>query len=272
MSNDLLLNRVIVVEVVDKNGDVKVYSDLSISFNVEKTASINSNKSTITIYNLNETSRSSMEKDGLKLFLYVGYESQDSISQLMSGDIVKATSALENNDWKTVLEIGDSEVTLNESITTASFEEGVERKKVIERLISDLEGISVKDIKAIKSNDKIDNALTIFDQTKKKLQEHVDAQELEVIIHDGALYILEPKEPLPGKAIPLSVEKGLLGSPEKAKDIIKFKSLINTAIYPGRKLEVKSRSINGSFKVKNVSFSGSNYDNNWYAQGEALSL
>ncbi len=54
--------------------------------------------------------------------------------------------------------------------------------------------------------------------------------------------------------------------------MIKFKSLINTAIFPGRKLEVESGSIKGAFKVKNVSFSGSNYDNSWFAQGEAISL
>jgi hypothetical protein len=106
-----------------------------------------------------------------------------------------------------------------------------------------------------------------------ELQKLLNSAGLEGSVQNGELQILPKGKPLNVLAVKLSPNTGLIGSPELgSKGVVKLVSLLNSEIYPGRKIQVLSESVTGFFRVEACSFIGQTSGNDWYTAIEAKAL
>src|SRR5690606_16274133 len=85
-------------------------------------------------------------------------------------------------------------------------------------------------------------------------------------IQNNSLQLLKQGEALVGKAINLSVDSGLKGSPQMGSDkMLHVQAVLMPELLPGSQIHVESRSFNGFATVQSVRFSGANFGGNWQA-------
>ncbi len=96
---------------------------------------------------------------------------------------------------------------------------------------------------------------------------------LEHSIQDGEIQVTKIAAALEGIAVVLSPETGLLGSPEIASTgIVKVKALLQTDIFPGRKVSLRSASLTGFYRVEKVTYVGDIAGKDWMVEIEARAL
>ncbi len=88
-------------------------------------------------------------------------------------------------------------------------------------------------------------------------------------IKDGALNMHPRGTAVPGVAVLLRSDTGLIGSPSATKDLgVRCKALIDPLMRPGRLFQVVSRNLptNGTYVARTVTFSGDTRGNPWYME------
>jgi hypothetical protein len=89
-------------------------------------------------------------------------------------------------------------------------------------------------------------------------------------VQDGQFQILRADETTQDLAVVLSPATGLVGNPEIGeKGIVKGRSLLIGKIFPGRRIQINSRSVEGFFKAQKVVHFGDTWGNDWNTEFEA---
>ena len=114
-------------------------TELRIKFDVEKTLVGYPNKANIKIYNLKETSRNQIEKDGLFIKLYAGYSD---LILLFSGDIINVVHQKIGVDWVSELFCGDSINSISTATINKTLAAGATTEQIFDELISNMQGVT----------------------------------------------------------------------------------------------------------------------------------
>ena len=249
--------------------------DLRVAFAVEKHLGSEPNTCTVTIYNLNEDSRASLQRKPVQVRLEAGYD--DNLARLFVGDVTWAQSSHEGSDWITKIQIGDGARSHAYAKVNRSFKAGVDKRTVIKELAGTM-GLSMPN--------NIDQARELFDQFASgvSLEGPSQAEMTRVLkssgmtwsVQDGRLQILRDGEVRADQAIVVDQTTGLIGSPEFGapteagkKPVLTFKMLLYPGLTPGVKVKVQTRAINGVFRVERVQHSGDAWGPDWYSEVEA---
>ncbi len=271
MSVTYLYNRTAVLKVGVPGQEGKDFTGLRINFSVEKTSESNPNQAKIQVFNLSQASRSFVETKGLKLVLQVGYEppgSKSLIETLCQGDVKKVSNELKGSDWVTTLEVGDGETALTEKTFDKTFEKGITLQKAIGEVKNSL-GLASGAIAGIK--DKVfKSGLTLSGGSKQLLDTLTKEGDVEWSVQDGEVQILPPKGFTSDEVIFLSPQTGLLDSPVKREEGIEIRSLLIPKIRPGRRIQVDSSIVKGTYRIRKVTFSGDTHEGDWTARTEAI--
>lgn len=244
----------------------KRFEGLRVKFEIEKTDEAYPNKASISVYNLNPSSRAEVEKKGLALVLSVGYGLE--LEDIFNGDIARPITSLEGSDYITTFEVGDGEAAYQSSRVDVTFKEGTAMKDIFQGLATSL-GQTIKDFSQV-GPEKILNGLTLSGLSRTHLDELTEKNGLEWSIQDNALQIIKKGGSTNEEAVFLSSETGLVGIPKKKAEGIEFTSLLMPKIRPGRKVFIQSKFISGLFRCGKVTHSGDNYDSKWLTTVEAV--
>ncbi len=238
-----------------------VVTGLFTQFNVEKSSEKTSDRTSIQIYNLNETSRATLQEKNVIVRLDVGY--QDNLDELFVGNISKGSSDRQGNAWVTTIEAGDGQDALKNAQVNTTLGPGANTKQVLETLASSL-GKGIGTIKGVVSNKLFQNGITLTGDVETRIDEVVDKMGLEWYIQDDKLHVLPPDEPSEDIGILLTPNTGLIGSPVEREEskgggkFLEFTSLLRAQIKPGVSLRIQSRDVDGFFKVRKATYSGDN--------------
>ena len=95
-------------------------------------------------------------------------------------------------------------------------------------------------------------------------------------IQNGRLQVLKDDEVDTSRALVISQETGLLGSPEVGapeKDgkppTLTIRTLLYPQVNPGQMLSVQSRAINGIYRAERVTHTGDSHGDEWFTEIEA---
>ncbi len=223
------------------------------------------------------------------------------------GNVRDAYSTFEPPNWITSMESGDGEKGTRFSRINKSFIAGTSLAVVLAEVAKSIQGVGIGNTikqalkgKLLDAGIAFPNGVTVSGQSTKELDRIVKSAGLEWSIQDGTLQLLELSKPLGDVTIVLKPTTGLIGSPTIGNDgVVRVRSLLNSDIVPGRELEIESKvltqgsSIEGlgvlgevnlglddllgtdsgsHFRVERVEYLGSNYDNDYYCDIEAVEL
>lgn len=265
---------------VDVNG--LQIRNLDVRFTVDKTETPEPDKAEITVYNLNEPHRESLEQqDIMEVRLHVGYLTGTE-SQLFRGDTREAFSVHRTPDWVTTLRTGDGDKQVRSDRISKSYAPGTSFETAWKDATGALEragvgiGNAIEKFKEGKFEEGIKafaNGGNLNGSTFKELQRLGRLSNLDVSIQDKELLVTKVGQPLSTPPVILSRETGLIGSPHRgAKGELRLRALLVPGLDPRRKVEVRSRLINGVYAIQRGRYSGDTSSNDWYADLECLEV
>lgn len=246
-------------------------SGLRIVFDIKKTASTAQNALTLKIYNLSETTRSFIDDDDNQVIVRAGYENEDGEENIFIGTVTNVTTKYEGADVVTTIESGDGHDVLKDAKLFESFKPGTTAEQVVKAL-SDSFGVAVKEISA-DLKEAFANGFSVSGSAKKSMDVVAAKIGAEWSIQDGELIVVKEGKPNADDVILLTPETGLIGSPEKTKDTqglsgLNVKSLLSPKIIPTGRVKVKSRDIDGVFRIESVQHQGDTHGDSWFTVTE----
>jgi len=268
--------------ITPESGTGKSWTGLRCKFDITKTSDDIPNNGKITIYNLNDDSRSLLKdvEKKPKCKFEVGYSGKEEnfnidsiLKTILLGDVIKVTDSYKRPDRNTTIEIGDGQKALAESKSNEGYKKGTPIKTIVidqlKKLGVDLGEYVQQQVTDIMKSDSTAGYYSATGMTKdvlrvilKKYGKSFSIQNNEVIL-DPEIHSQEAQV--------LSYGTGLLEEPVKNSDgSISFKALINTDVYPGATIEFQTEKTTGQYAVDNVSFTGDTRGNEWYMMGETV--
>ena len=252
-------------------GDTEL-EGLDISFKIQKDTSTNPNPAEICIFNLNPKNRKYLsDNEKIPILLKVGYNKTTAL--LFKGDLQRCEHFLENLDWRTTLTCGDGLKAITEARTNKTFTKGSGVLDVIKSIASSLPGVDCGDAfleLEKKQLPTINKGLSVSGPSIDELEKMLTAQGLFASIQDAALQIQEKNKPTTRKIVLLNPQSGLLSvNQQGTKGTIKAKTLLMPELQAGCPVAIGIKDKYESYTIKKCTFSGSNYNNNWFTEIEA---
>lgn len=254
---------------------------LDLTFKVVKTLTPDPNSAEIRIYNLNRTHREQLEqKEDVATELHVGYaESETARGMIFRGTLREAFSVQDPPDWITTLRTGDGDKAVRTSRINKGFSPGTAFTRLLDEL-ADTIGVGIGNAKeAFDKGNFAEGAKELLHggnlqgTAYKELKRLLRSANLEFSIQDEELQVLELGKALEGVATVINRNTGMVGSPRRgAKGELKLRCLLIPDLYPGRKIKLESRQIEGFFRVEKAVYVGSTFDTDWYVDLECKEL
>lgn len=256
--------------------DTLVLTGLRFAFKVERTLRPRPGKAEVRVFNLTSSHRDQLDSlDGVATVLDAGYAATGTAT-LFSGTLRRVShERLGGNTWVTKIEGEDGGRQRRTARTLRSFRPGTPLRTVFLALAQDF-GVgtgNTSQATASAALDSVGNTVVTGTTLRGGVAEELDrlcgGAGLEWSIQNGALQILPIGASLSGQAIVLSPASGLIGSPTKEqRGRVKFRSLINPEIVPGKQVQLQSRIVSGAYRVDKCSWSGDTEGQEWYVDGE----
>jgi hypothetical protein len=266
--------------IVGKPGQVGTRIDsVRIRFRVEKTDKPDANQVEAELYNLAPETRSKCQDRDAVIVISAGYKSEG--EQVIGiGDVHRYETLYPAPEIITRINCGDGLNSLRESRTTLSYKPGVPLKQILGDIAKSM-NLKQLTTDAI-LNGTYRNGFAFSGQSSEALSKVTNAFGLDWSIQNGHLQITEKGKPANKKAVLLTPETGLIGSPQRVDDVstdskkhakmpgIKVECLLNPRIEPGGVIEVRSREQKGFFKVITVEHRGDTHSDDWKSTVEAV--
>lgn len=256
-----------------------------INFSIEKTTTPNPNKSKITLHNISQESRNFLEQRDLIVFFKAGFNGE--ASNIFIGDVLRRETNRSGPDVTYTLECGDAERILQTARVNISLGAGATNIQLFEAAANAL-GLSFGVSIGI-TPQTFQNGYSFSGLASDLLTEQTRKIGLEWNIQDGELRILPPRVTDGQEAVVVSSKTGLIGFPTKTIDGVKFKTLLNPAIRPGRAIKIESRQFQGQLgptasllastaliesgdvvKCRTATFRGDTRQGEWVTEVEAV--
>lgn len=278
-----LWNRKAVVTMGPKGGQGVRIEGLRVAFEAEKTLGQPSNNAKVMIYNLNESNKSILKtKENLSLTLEIGY-GINNIDLLFTGDIMRGSSPRSGADFISTIEVNDGDESLRKATLDKSYVAGTNELTIVQDALQAMKETGQVIIGSIATmKDSIaQNGFTASGLASDIIDGLAKKQAHDFSVQDNETQILKSDEDTGEEAIVLTPSTGLIGSPRigllgegAAKiDGIEFKALIQTTRFkPGRVVQIKSREVDGFFKILKSKFTGDTHAPAWFVTCEAQTI
>ena len=249
------------IQVATRLENGKYSQPLRITFQVTKTRKKSPNKCEISIFNLSEEHRASLQKSSQLVELEAGY--LGSTSKIFQGELQYAKSFHDGNTWVTTMQAADGKSAYRGARINKSFSGKVSLTDALKEVATAM-GISKGNLdKAIAAGSKrknlgaFENGIVLSGKAEMEMDKITKAMGISWSIQDGQLSFLSPKGFLGDTATLLSPATGLIGSPEPGeKGKIELDCLIQARIMPGHRVKVESNQVTGFYRVEQTDING----------------
>ncbi len=266
---------------------------IDVEFRIDRSLQANQNTADLTVYNLNPDNRKRLAAlKTVTIEIKAGYkgpspvdpasdplrdltgESPEDPALIFRGSLREVTNLREGADWLTRISSGDGDEARKSPVSFslgpgASFEAAT--KKVIQGMGVGVGNAlqSIKDGKFADASNQFVNGLTVHGNSAEELERLLKSAGMDYSIQNGDLQVLPEGKALNTSAVLLTPATGLIGSPERGdKGRLKFRSLMNAQIFPGRKVKIQTENLDNVFRVERAVYIGQTRGNDWYVDCE----
>ena len=287
----LLWMRVCSLVAADSSGKGLDLGELRIVFSTKKGDTETPNSAEIRVFNLSESTAGKLRREFTRVVLQAGYQSNSGI--IFDGNI-RSTRTGRENGTDTWLEIiaadGDRAynfATVNTTLSAGSTpsdrvnacKESFAAKGAGAGHVPDLGGASLP------------RGKVMYGMARKFMRDEAETTECSWSFQDGKMQMVRNAGYLPGEAVVLTHETGLVGTPEQTNEGIKVRCLLNPKLRIGGRIKLDNKSIqqaktalkmsaqrppkldtDGFYRILKVEFTGDTRGNDWYADMICIGL
>lgn len=256
---------------------------LRMTFKVERSIKKDPNTCEVSIWNVAPETLARMQERHATVLLSAGHAGH--LGQLFKGNARSVLPVKDKTGWVAKVECGDGGTAYSYGRTNQAFAPGT---KIVDALGGVAKSASIGIGNAYQAFQK-GGLQAGFDSFVHGFTSSGDAQsDIDAIcrtagftwsIQDGELQILTTERDTTGEAEVLSVDTGLVGSPEMGSHtrkhgpaLLKVKALLRPQVRPGGVVQVDSRAIHGQFRAEKVTHEGDTWGGDWFTTIEARAL
>lgn len=283
------------VENRDGNG-------LRIAFDVKQSVDSKSNTADVTIYNLNESSRGRLLKESSQFnitagYVYTGGPSSRLLPNVLPVGLIfkgKASSIKHNRasvGWESIFSAEDGKEEKQQIVNT-TVAPGATVAQIIQTIAGKMKVSVKKSFDQAKAGDfdgalkNFSNGFTLSGTVQMELDKLTGSIGADWTILNGELQITLPNTTTEEVVI-LSPATGLINFPQtewkkidtkggikstSKKLVLKAQSLLQPGLQPGKRVRIKSQSINGDFRCISVHHTGDTDSDSWMSEIEAIAI
>lgn len=252
--------------------------DLRVQLKVEKHIDKEPNTCEITISNCNEQTRAFLESKPLFAQLLVGYD-DDGYRHLFSGDVRRAWSEINGTDWETHLQLADGDRAFRYARVSRSYKKGASVVTALQETAAAL-GLRV-DASVLASPDlqaQFASGTVLQGAAADEMTRLLAPYGYHWSVQDSKLVILKDGDVRPDRAIVISQDTGMIGSPSYTTPekqgkpaALDVKMLMYPELTPGGQIQVQARAVNGIFRVERIVHTGDTHgtDDHWITEIQA---
>jgi len=208
------------------------------------------------------------------IYLEAGYDGVNRL--LFQGDAHFVMSKQEGSDWSTLLQIGDGDRTFVSSRVNRSYNAGANVKNVIRDVAKSMGLTLPSNIEISPLLDaQFTTGIIVHGTARDELTRLLAPYGYNWSIQHGRLQILQDEEVRADAPIIISEDTGMIGTPEFGSPThtgknphMTVKMLLYPEIQPGRQVTIRSRDVNGVFRVESVTHQGDTHGEDWFTEIE----
>jgi hypothetical protein len=248
-------------------------SNLDCVFKAKKNLKPEPNTASVKLYGLAPETRRILETPKkLVLRLEAGYPG--SVAQLFLGEVRSAHTTREGPELVTEIATADSakemakarlQMTIGPKVPTA-----VALKAIAQALGVGMGNVGIVAARLSASGSAIFGPGSALSGNAERLMTDIcRSADLEWSVQDGVIQILDRGTALNEKAVLLSPDTGLVGSPTvDHKGVVSATAFIQPDLRPGRKVAFDSLDFKGGYKIGDCEYTGDTAGNDWYCKME----
>ncbi|MDC9027118.1 phage protein [Pseudomonas aeruginosa] len=219
-------------------------SDLRIRFSVRRGDVSTPNTADIRVYNVSgETARKADLREFSRLVLQAGYAGNFGV--IFDGTIKQVRRGRESQT-DTYLDItaADGDSAYNWAVINTSLAAGSTPEDHLQAAMKAMEsrGITMGERPPLPTN-KLPRGKVMFGMTRDYLDALGKTQDISWSFQDGKMTLIPNTAYLPGEAVVVNSETGMVGLPEQTQNGVNVKMLLNPAVRCGRRLQINNSSI-----------------------------
>lgn len=272
-------------------------SELDIEFKVSKDLTAKPNECELTIHNLRQESRDILDaynlydpkkskksssgskgtkqakrpKNGkIRVEIEAGYRGLFR-PLIFLGDLRNAVSELQQDgSWTTTIRGSDNALAIQVSRVSRSFEPGARHIDVVRALTTAM-GVGTGNILQVADllQEVYPHGTVVDGQASAELTRVLRGAGVAWSIQDGSVQFLRRGAGAFRQAVLLNANSGLVGSPQRqTTGLVLVRSLINPFLACGQYVTLESQSLSGDYYVSKITYSGSTFGQDWYADCE----
>lgn len=276
-----LFDRRVAVTIGPAGGEgVRLDERFNIEFLVKKTVGSELNSISCTIFGLSDDTRSRIIRQNQVIQIEVGYAEGPQL--LAIGSVTRAVTEHRSPEIMTVIEAADGAKELRDTNISLSFDGPVSAQRVLDTIAGRFRFGRRQTGATAGLSSKYENGFSFSGPVRNALDSVTGKAGVGWSIQDGELQILDRFESSAGRGVLLTPDTGLIESPRKLEDSesesnrrkgagYEVRSLLNPKIRPGESVVVRSRDVDGQFRVDSVEHSGSIRGQDWYSTAEVFS-
>lgn len=248
-----MFNRIATIQIP---GELFFITDLRINFKVEKSLVGYPNLANIKIYNLSESSRNKIEKEGLKILLYAGYE-DTSVPLLFDGDIINVVHLKNGTDWISELFCADGINILSTATINKTLPAGMNTSQIYDELVGQMQGITKGATEGLRNCLSGKRSLLREIQLSGNVKDFLDKLSkdcgFDYSVNDGVIETTPTGLPLSDvPPVIINQGSGMIGSPERTEIGINVTHFLLPELKLARTIRVES--ITARINVGNLFF------------------
>jgi hypothetical protein len=281
--------------LANEAGQGIVLDEFRIVFAVKKTDGETPNTAVIRVYNLNEDTKNKIEKEFTDVTLQAGYGQMFGV--IFSGTAKKVSKGAESNvDTFIEIQAADGDTAYNFSTVNATIAAGATQRDQIEQIIKVMKskGVEAGSIE-LDDTQKLPRGKVMYGMSRNYMRRSSASGLASWTIQNGKVQVVPLTGVLPGEAVVLNSNTGLIGRPEQTNSGIKFRCLLNPFIMMGGAIQIKEEDIqagqieesndnkkkkkdlasieaDGFYRVIAMTLKGDTRGNDWYCEGECLDI
>ena len=281
-----------------KEGGALELGELRVAFTVKVSEQETPNSASIRVYNLSEATAGRIRKEFTRVILQAGY--QGNCSVIFDGNITKVAlgqeggpgagkNGGEGEGLDTCLEIsaGDGDRAYNYALVNTSLAAG---STPDDHVRACMKAFSAKGIEPgyipLLPGQKLPRGKVMYGMARKYMRDTAKQTGTSWSIQNGKVQMVPVRGYLPGEAVVLTAETGLVGAPEQTNDGIKVRCLLNPRLRIGGRIKLDNASVkemktelkmnanlygkpkldnDGLYRIIKCEFTGDTRGNDWYA-------
>ncbi len=277
--------------VADSSGKGIDLGELRIVFSTKKGDTQTPNSAEIRVYNLSEATVSRMKREFTRVVLQAGYQSNSGV--IFDGNIRSARTGRENgtDTWLEII-AADADRAYNFATVNTTLAAGstpADRVGVCQQSFA-AKGAGAGHVPDL-GGGTLPRGKVMYGMARKFMRDEAQTTDCSWSFQDGKMQMVKSAGYLPGEAVALTHETGLVGTPEQTNEGIKVCCLLNPKLRVGGRIKLDNKSIqqartdlkmgaqrppkmdsDGFYRILKVEFTGDTRGNDWYADMICIGL